>query len=99
MPSPMLSADLDAVYADPLFSSDVAFGAQLTKGHLNWTDTVQNDKSGGSVFVRKRILEIRTGTLTGLKQDSNVTIDGTVYVVEDINHRDDGLVTEVMVAT
>lgn len=98
MPSSILTNDLDAILADPLFSSAVVFGALKTSGHLDWEDVLDKDGSGLDVFVRRRTVRIRTGTLPGLKNGSAITVDGAAFVVHDSNHRDDGLLTDVVIA-
>jgi hypothetical protein len=101
MPSAILTSDLDAIFADPFFSSAVVFGAQQTSGHLDWTDEIQKDHSGFDVFVRRRMLSIRTGTLAGLAAGSAITaikVDGVAFVVHDVNHKDDGLISDVALA-
>jgi hypothetical protein len=99
MPSSMLSADLDSVMNDPFFTSAVVLGASSARGLLDWTEVVEKDHGGSDVFVRKRVLTIRTGALGAIVNGATLTIEGTTYTVHDTQKRDDGLLTDIIVVT
>lgn len=83
--------------ADTGFSVAVSIGASSTRGFFDWQDTTVQDSSGFDVFIRQRVVTIRTGTLTGLVNGASITVDGTSYRVHDINHEGDGNVLKVTV--
>jgi hypothetical protein len=93
-----LTDDLDALAADTGFTVPVVCGASSTRGWFDWTDTSSPDSSGFDVFIRQRSVLIRTGTLTGLANGVTVTVDGTSYVVHDLNHEGDGKTLRVVLA-
>lgn len=108
MPSSILAADLDAIFADPFFTSAVVFGAQSTRGMLEHSDFIKQDGAGFDVQVKMWVLSIRTGTLTNLAPGSTIVVDGTTYTIHDVSKHqvrsqfspmDDGQITEVVLAT
>jgi hypothetical protein len=90
-----LTDDLDAMLADTGFSVSVSIGASVTRGLFDWMDMSTQDASGFDVFIRQRVVTIRSGTLTGLLNGVAITVDGTSYRVHDINHESDGNVLKV----
>ena len=95
MASAMLTSDLDSMFADPFFTVPVVFGVLNTRGIFDWADTVAKDGVGLDVLTKQRIVTIRTGTLAGVANQSNVTVDGIAYVVADVNHAEDALISHI----
>lgn len=94
----ILTDDLDAIMADTLLSVPVVMGAQSTRGHFDWADVVEKDHAGFDVLVKHRLVRIRTGTLTSITNGSAITVDGVAYTIHDANVRDDGTLTDVLLA-
>lgn len=71
----------------------VMFGSQRTRGLFDPEETTIVDEQGMRLTVRETTLAIPPGTLTGLRVDSSITVDGAAYRVRAIGRRrNDGLV-------
>jgi hypothetical protein len=80
----MLSDDLDSIMAYTDVFVSVSYGSapvQTTRGDLRTEDIPEGDGQGGLVMVARRTVTIRDGSLTGLLDDANITVDGTTYVI------------------
>lgn len=93
-----IASDLKALYADTFLTVPVVFGAQATRGFLDWQDAPQTDASGEIVLVSQRTLTLRVGSLTGLANDSTLVVDGTSYTVHDLRRINDGRELQVVLA-
>jgi hypothetical protein len=80
--------DLSFITAD-VFSSAVVFGSQSTTGILDESTALPG--ADGLVYeVTGHVLTLQAGSLTGLAEDSRITVAGTEYVVRRISPSVDG---------
>lgn len=89
--------DLCFIMSD-VFSVPVVFGAQKTCGIVDVADHEVEDGSGRPIQVRRTALLIKSGSLTDLAIDSSITVDGDARKVRDISLREDGKLTELLLA-
>lgn len=95
----ILAADLTAIFADTAISNAVVFGQQTCRGLLRSDDGPATDHAGGLVLTHQQTLTIRAGALTGLAEDSTITVDGTSYRVRQLQHvGPQGLLLKVVLA-
>jgi hypothetical protein len=84
----MFAADLAAIFADESVTVAVTFGAaptaQTTRGILATQDVPEPDGLGGIVIVKRQLLTIHEGSITGLADDQPITVDGTIYKIHRI---------------
>lgn len=83
----MLSDDLAAIFADTSLFVPVLYGTspeQSTRGSLSTEDMPETDGSGGVVLIARRIVTVMETSLTGVRRDQPVTVDGTAYVIHDV---------------
>lgn len=84
----ILSDDLAAIYADTSVTVPVIYGAgssqQSTRGHFSTEDIPENDESGGVVIASRRVVTIQQGAITGLTNDTAITVDCTDYTIHGV---------------
>lgn len=85
------SADAGAFLAD--FGVPVVNGTAETTGILSVRDVLED-----GVAVRRRVLRLATGTGGTITEDTDLTVDGTVYRVDRSMLADDGLFTDYVLA-
>lgn len=91
-------ADLPALFGD--LGVAVALGASTTTGLFDQGQVQRIAPESGLIEnVTQTSVLIATGTLTGLAQDAAITVDGTVYRVRNWSPRDDGRLTEIVLAS
>lgn len=89
--------DLAFMMSD-VFGVPVVFGSQRTRGILDVADHELEDGSGQPVQLRRTALLIKSDSLTELAIDSAIKVDGTSRKVRDISLREDGKITELLLA-
>ncbi|HEY9229341.1 MAG TPA: hypothetical protein VIP11_22020 [Gemmatimonadaceae bacterium] len=75
-------SDLDFMLRDA--GVPVSLGGASTYGIFRRAGEMIEDGQGGYVPANHRVLTVREGTLPGLAEDVNVTIDGTSYRVRNL---------------
>jgi len=71
---------------------NVRFGAQRCYGDLKSTDDMHGVQGGATLIVRTTTLVVAQGALTGVTEDSQLTVDGAAYLVRVIEPQSDGSV-------
>lgn len=95
----MAFGDEDLVFMmSDVFSVPVVYGAQETRGILDTADHEVDDGMGRGVKIRRSVLAIQTASLTGLAEDAAIKVDGVNRVVRDPSLREDGKITEILLA-
>lgn len=97
MPNAAVTRHLGMMLGGPLGDA-FTFGAQSTRCFFDDATQVIEDETGQDVPRRTRVAHIRTGSVTGLAEESRVTVKGVSYVVRRILSAEDGLMTTVMLA-
>ena len=98
MPPAIVTRHLAKMFAGPL-TVPVIFGATKTRGYFDSEAALVDDGTGGAVRQEQRVLSVHTGTLpTTCKQNSRVTVDGTVYDVRAVLPANDGGETRYVLA-
>lgn len=87
--------DLAAVFADASLTVPVVFGAQATRGILTITDESLSTGEGADVVGELTTCEIVTGSLTGLRLNQRLTVNGAKYSVQDTRRIEDGAITRL----
>jgi len=90
--------DLSAMMADASLTVPVVYGAVTARGFFDWEDVFVQDTVGGQVLTNQQVLTVKTGAIPGLADDTNITIDGTVYRIRTTQKVGDGKLTKVAVA-
>ena len=88
----------DAAFMAEDSGVSVVFGVQTTKGWLDVEDVDVPDGTGLVMVVRKNVLRIRTGSLTGLKADVALTVNGQARHLRHAEVEGDGVVTRLILA-
>lgn len=87
--------DLAAVFADVSLTVPVVSGTQATRGILTTTDESLTTSEGADVVGELTTCEIVTGSLTGLRMNQRLTVDGAAYVLQDTRRIEDGAITRL----
>lgn len=84
----MLTDDLANIYADTSVTVSVVYGTgvsqQCTGGHFSTEDIPENDQFGGVVITSRRVVTIRDGAITGLANDTPITVDCVAYTIHGV---------------
>lgn len=103
MPASVVTRHLAAMLRGPL-ADTFTVGTQETGCLFDDSQTVLEDATGFEVTRRMRVATIRTGTVTGLVEDTAVSVTKaesdvtTDYVVRKVLPMEDGLLTRVILA-
>jgi hypothetical protein len=91
------ASDLPALVAD--MGVAVSIGTSSTTGLFN-QDQVQRiaTETGVVENITQTSVLIVTGSLSGLAQDAVIVVDGATYAVRNWSPRDDGQLTEIVLA-
>ena len=88
-------ADLNMVMGD-VFSVAITYGAQTATGIFNQASQLAaTGLDGGFMNINETTVDIQSGDLTSLQQDSAITVDGTSYQIRDTQVLDDGKITRI----
>lgn len=91
-----LDSDLIAAFADTWATKEITFGDQVTRGYFEQADRPLQT-ANGIIVELVTTMSIRTGSLVGVKKDSEVVIEGVMYFVEYVGKIEDGSMTELTI--